>query len=304
MRKYKTFLDKLSATTMSRSEYRETLEKASRGVQTNVEVLRSVQSCVDKLLSLKDVADACARAAAKQETSLKSTEAYSKFFPWVHRDWSGSSEEEIRTVMNHVTARTRQYSNRGDRALVLGAGTGRFAWELRQEFEEVDAVDLGFPMLVAFDNILRAGLTYHRISGHCVHRRDAMVREIRIEPKPEGRESISIAVADASHTPFADGTFSVIVSIFFTDLIPLSRLIAEVRRLLRPGGILLHFGPLAYHHSKIDEWLPLEDVRTLLSSSGFEVSSEGHVPMQMFYDPAIMRSHWYENWVFAARKIT
>ena len=39
-------------------------------------------------------------------------------------------------------------------------------------------------------------------------------------------------LGDATRAPFPDGAFEVVLSAYFTDLVPLSRLLPEVRRLL------------------------------------------------------------------------
>jgi SAM-dependent methyltransferase len=57
-----------------------------------------------------------------------------------------------------------------------------------------------------------------------------------------------------------------VVSIFFTDVIPLSKLLPEVRRVLRPGGRFISVGPLHYHFTDRAEWLTQEEVRYVFES--------------------------------------
>jgi ubiquinone/menaquinone biosynthesis C-methylase UbiE len=78
--------------------------------------------------------------------------------------------------------------------------------------------------------------------------------------------TIDYVIADALLLPIPDASLEAVVSIFFTDVIPLSRLLPEVRRVLRPGGRFISVGPLVYHFEDKAEWLTQEEMRFVIRS--------------------------------------
>ena len=66
-----------------------------------------------------------------------------------------------------------------------------------------------------------------------------------------------VAVLASYVWAFVDGV-SLEASEEFTDVLPLSVLLKEVKRLLMPGGVFVHFWPLDYHFDDIDERRALE----------------------------------------------
>lgn len=94
--------------------------------------------------------------------------------------------------------------------LEVGIGTGRIALPLAERVRDVTGVDLSAPML----------------------------RQLRAK---RGPARVQAARADASRLPFPDARFDAVVGVHVFHLIPAWReALAEVARVLRPGGVLLH----------------------------------------------------------------
>ncbi len=54
------------------------------------------------------------------------------------------------------------------------------------------------------------------------------------------QRGVRAEVADANHLPYADGTFDAVVAMWMLYHVPnLDRTLAEARRVLRPGGVLI-----------------------------------------------------------------
>ena len=92
---------------------------------------------------------------------------------------------------------------------------------------------------------------------------------------------------------------SAVVSIYFTDVLPLSVLLKEVKRLLVPGGVFVHFGPLDYHFDDVDERWSVEEVREVFRREGFAIKTERWLEDAMRSDAKMAGNYW-NAWCFSA----
>jgi SAM-dependent methyltransferase len=99
-----------------------------------------------------------------------------------------------------------------DRALDFGCGVGRLTFALAERFGRVDGVDISAPMIAGAERRNQVG---DRCRFHVYNGRDL--------------------------TMFADGTFSFVTSLLTLQHVPptdAERYLAELVRVLRPGGVL------------------------------------------------------------------
>jgi SAM-dependent methyltransferase len=75
-------------------------------------------------------------------------------------------------------------------------------------------------------------------------------------------------VGDACALPVEDGAVDAVVSVFFTDVVPASRLFPEVARVLRPGGRFISVGPLHYHGAGVAEQYTRAELPSVLERHG------------------------------------
>jgi hypothetical protein len=92
------------------------------------------------------------------------------------------------------------------------------------------------------------------------------------------------------------------VSAYFSDVIPYSVLLPEVTRLLQPSGILVHVGPLAYHHKEIGEHLAADQFAARLADFGYSILQTDWVKTTLRGNPTSMYSHTCDNLVLTACK--
>lgn len=139
--------------------------------------------------------------------------------------------------------------------LDLGAGTGLAAVELKRRFgrASVTAADIAAPML------------------EVARRRSRFWRPIRC------------VEADARRLPFEDASFDLVFSnLMLQWLLPPDAALAEMRRVLRPGGLLLlsSFGPETLQELRaawaaaddgvhVSEFIDMHDLGSALQRSGF-----------------------------------
>jgi ubiquinone/menaquinone biosynthesis C-methylase UbiE len=118
-------------------------------------------------------------------------------------------------VQELVADRIEEAAGPGARLLEVGVGTGRIALPLHRRGRRVVGVDLSLPML---------------------ERYRAKAAAAGLAPPPAVR-------ADATRLPFPDACFDAVLEVHVLHLIPSwERALAEARRVLAPGGLLLHAG--------------------------------------------------------------
>src|SRR5262249_12927063 len=144
-------------------------------------------------------------------------------------------------------------------------------------FEKVYAIDLSLTMAYQFYSVLADDVVTYAV--HTINRqtRNDMARRVVSElPKTKAtsakldglRERLLFFVGDALHTPFPLQSVSAIVSVFFTDVVPLNPLLDEITRLLAPCGVFVHFGPLLYHSRERACHLAVDEVRDVFRQRG------------------------------------
>jgi SAM-dependent methyltransferase len=122
-------------------------------------------------------------------------------------------------VEAQVADRVEEAVGAAGRLLEVGVGTGRIALPLRRRGREVVGVDLSLPML---------------------ERYRAKTAAAGLAPPP-------VVLADATRLPLRDACVDAVLVVHLLHLIPSWELaLAEARRVLVPGGVLLHGGGGAY----------------------------------------------------------
>jgi carnosine N-methyltransferase len=185
---------------------------------------------------------------------------------------------------------------------------GRFSRDFERLFRRVWAVDSSVMMALAYRLLSEGPLVYYYLNmmnAETVQeqvRRSTMSIQASETDVTKGRGEFTYLVADANALPFAPNSVWVVLSIFFSDVIPLRGLLQEAHRVLPAGGIFAHFGPLHYHFDDARDMLPVEEVRKAVGEAGFDIIYEQRVPTVQQRKPASMSYHTFRNWCFAARK--
>ncbi len=239
-------------------------------------------------------------AALALEKRAKAPNPYGDAIRYALRDWSRTETAEAELLGIDRRVRALLPAEPGGRAVVLGAGTGRSGWNLRDRFAELVMVDLSFSMAHAFTRIGEGGVTLAdtdlRTDGApsgAVYELDAGPADARVE----------CWVADATSLPFADGSVDVVCCFYFLDVVRLTTLLAEVRRVLRPTGRFVNLGPLAYHHDDVTEHLPPNEVRRLLRSFDLHIdaaSETWETITHLRVNPSPSRPGVHATWAFRA----
>jgi SAM-dependent methyltransferase len=132
-------------------------------------------------------------------------------------DWAAGFYDESRglapEVEEQVADRVEQAVGGDGRLLEVGVGTGRVALPLHRRGRAIVGVDLSPPMLERY----------------------------RAKAAAEGLPPPAVLRADVTRLPFGDARFQAVIEAHLLHLVPAwERALAEARRVLAPGGVLLH----------------------------------------------------------------
>ena len=279
------------------------LRSMQGGVADNAALIARIEALLPPTLASARARDAALGPGRGREARPQALE-------YLQRDWCGrpEGEDEIARIRQAVDAHWTRLGTERRVALVLGAGTGRLAWDLRRHFPQVVAIDTSFLMAALYHLLQSSDLEFHAVRTRNVYSRAELVQKRVASRGAAGRDDgpvgeLSYAVADALAAPLASGSVTAILSAYFSDLVPWPSLLSEARRLLAPGGIFVHFGPLDYHHTSLQDHLAADEVRDLLSTFGLSPcpGSESWVRAPHLVASGMKRRE-YDNWTFAARK--
>jgi SAM-dependent methyltransferase len=215
------------------------------------------------------------------------------------RDWSGRARAEA-VISDVMAALRRQLGSACGRetALVLGAGTGRYAWELSAEFANVLALDWSISSALSYTLLTQGPLDLHEVNEQNVATVEDIAVPARCEIPPRAgqpdRQRLSRLrwlIADGRKTPLAAGSCSALFSVYFSDLLLADALVNEAWRLLRPGGAFVHLGVLGYEHGNFDEMLTAEELCARFVARGFHVTPCEWVPHFFWSSQRLVQVH-------------
>jgi carnosine N-methyltransferase len=279
------------------------------------------------------------------------------------RDWSKEGKQEREAAYLPIKTLVQKYLPNNTRSptpppppppriCVPGSGVGRLAFDLRERGYSVQGNDFSLYMLLGSDFILNNGGICNperplSISPWLLESRNrsSWKNELRTVHIPDvDPMALFLSQQDDSSIDFsmAAGEFNAIyshpkehdqwdcvTSCFFLDACPnMIETLRVIYNMLRPGGFLIHLGPLLYHfsgpslrpddgtwqryrdrYSHLDELymtsidLAYDDVREILVNIGFEILEEER-DIECYYtaDALSMMTTQYRCVSFVARK--
>src|SRR5262249_21241769 len=220
-------------------------------------------------------------------------------------DWAGTpaGEHQIATIQRLVSASIRSYCEHGGRAVYLGAGLGRHAFEGAKHFSSVVATELSFATGGLFMTVRAGPADFCMVRWGALSERELVEVHRAVFPTEDYGTNVDYVIADARALPIPDASMEAVVSIFFTDIVPLSKLLPEVRRVLRPGGRFISVGPLAYQFTDKAEWLTQEEIRFVFESIHEMAFESGDTVVEVPYmDCPGSRRTIYRVWSFVATR--
>ncbi|MEQ8861528.1 MAG: methyltransferase domain-containing protein [Pseudomonadales bacterium] len=188
----------------------------------------------------------------------------------VYRDWCWGDAE---CAVARDAALQLLDGHSAQRVLVLGAGAGRLAYDLHQHStaELTLAVDLN-PLLAYVGHRVSHGATATLVEFPLAPRQpeSAALERTLAAPAPT-RPGLHFVLADALRVPFAGGSFDLVVTPWFLDVIdePAEQVLRRINALLAEDGVWLNQGSVAFDGADPADRLTLEELIELAAATGF-----------------------------------
>lgn len=273
--------------------------KLIEGLLLNLENLKEVDSKVSDLLG--NVRNNHEKSGSFQIDYLNSLE-------YLKRDWTYSKEgeREIYKIIKALKKAINFISQEKHNALILGAGSGRLSIEIAGILNQhCIAIDTSLTMAYWFDKLKESPIFFAEINlrnNFFTKNRVILQKAYLKKSLFKNYSLIKYVVADALNLPFKKNSFTILFSIYFTDVVLLTKLIQETTRVLIKGGYYIHFGPLNYHFKNIFQMLSAEEVVDNFKLAGFTLIYEDVQLIESFKKVDGLKEVYYRNLVYVFKK--
>ena len=277
----------------------ETLSRRRAAIEANLGLLDTVRSILARTVELtpEDVADL---PRVDEDPTYQS---FDRTLRYLERDRARTAggELEVEAITEAVRAQITGNISNPEACLVLGAGMGRIGEALTDLFTRVYQVEAS-PTMQVLNALLRRekSIKFYRTSAKTVRSREDCAKQLeaRLTEAPSSNEHSF--VGDATRLPLPPSSIDVIASIYFTDAMIPDWYIHEVKRVLRPNGSFVHFGPNGWHFRDVGGHLALDELKERFVRWGFEVDSEEWVPTTHLKDDRSVHTSSFLNYSFVA----
>lgn len=223
----------------ARMEYLSALAIEARLVPTGIKRLHEqAQATCRQGAMLKELLG-CDLGARETDAFSQVTPGWGlgELVPWLIRDWGPVSELKQIEARLETACAAHLPDPASCRIAFPGCGAGGLAARLSAPFGEAFAFDTSLPVLAILARLLHQGSLDLCLAPPLTEAGQLALRGA------EARH-LEILAMDATRTAFADGALDGVLTAFLLDLLPdPHRLVAEVSRILAPGGIWINYGP-------------------------------------------------------------
>ena len=283
----------LSALARRRTErYKKCVESHRRKLQKLLRPVdvQSLQGNVETYLALR--------------TRLPTDQGLNTYYANIHRDWAWG-EEENEASLQQVRAVLHDHAELGH-VLVLGAGAGRLAYDIHRAFDCAATVAVDFnPLLMMVARTVTSGeqlRLYEFPIAPLALEDDAVLRKLSA-PEPVD-DAFHLVLADALRPPFPEQSFDTVVTPWLIDIISedLPEFAARINRLLKTDGRWVNFGSLAFASPQRARCYSPEEVKAIVSESGFSDPYVSQATIPYMCSPASRHGRRERIFSFSAYK--
>jgi SAM-dependent methyltransferase len=229
----------------------------------------------------------------------------------VFRDWAWENGENERLLecLASVLRPVAAYS--AGKVLALGAGACRLPYDFHSRYqpELTIALDLN-PLLLLLAGRVLQGQTvpFYEFPVAPLDKGSFAVLRACVAPRPLTSAELAgfaLVLGDALYPPFKQAAFDTVLTPWYIDIVPqdLADCVRNVNRLLKPGGVWLNTGSLAFFHRNEGWCYSDEEALDLLRGNGFEVLAAERATVPYLHSPASAHGRVEQVWSFAARKV-
>jgi len=237
-------------------------------------------------------------------TRLPSDQGLTNYYVNLHRDWVWGDAENAASLA--LVCATATCGTPWGSTLVLGAGSGRLAYDLHMQCGSALTVAADFnPLLlfVARDVTRGSALELYEFPIAPLRLSDQAILRSLAAPRPV-RAGFHIVAADALRAPFAAESFDVVVTPWLIDILneDFPRFAAQVNALLRPGGCWINFGSLAFTSGARAQRFSFEETLASVRQAGFAEPAIGEQTIPYMCSPASRHARMEKVVTWCARK--
>jgi len=238
-------------------------------------------------------------------TRLPTDQGLTNYYVNLHRDWAWGAAENDASLALIRSVAAEHHASWGS-TLVLGAGSGRLAYDVHMQCAPRLTVAMDFnPLLLFVARDVTRGAELELYEFPIAPRRladHAILRSLSA-PKPV-RTGFYIVAADALRAPFAPEAFDTVVTPWLIDIVSedFATLAARVNALLRPGGSWINFGSLAFSQGARAQRLSFEETLEVVVGIGFAQPEIGEQSIPYMSSPASRHSRLESVVAWCARK--
>lgn len=297
-------IDEITIILETTPQRREVLMSIKNGLKHNLTYVLDLQEIIFPYIKTEDIFNIF---NDDDEVSF-----YGGTLEYLKRDWcwSNEGELELKNIFDTISSFTKRHlKTEKANSLVIGAGAGRTAFDLREIFTNVYAVDSSFCLVSYFYTLLKNNITFKQITERNVYCTkdivlpfEASLNYTNSSKISESINNFNFFVGYATKIFLPNESVDVINSIYFTDILPFRQLLLEVNRILKTGGLFIHFGPLGYHFTNVEYGFSAEEIKEILQQNNFTILEEIIIPLSHNYTGVSMNKNIMDNWSFIARK--
>ena len=223
---------------------------------------------------------------------------------FVRADWSDEPQaaEQRAVVMGRLGDNIKKFCHATEAALVVGGGAGRYFYELAAMFDHVLGSDLNFTYADIYHRLASgplelADIFYPMISSDVVA--DSFVAAL---PGGKVPQNAAYIVADALQLPVRDASQDAVVSVYFSDCVPIMRLLGEARRVLKPNGVFISLGPMFYHSVDESAWFTPSETLEIARQLGFTREHDEWSQLKYWSSPHRSSETSHRVWNYVLRR--
>jgi hypothetical protein len=237
-------------------------------------------------------------------TRLPSDQGLTNYYVNLHRDWAwGNAENDASVAL--IRSAAGEPAHWGS-TLVLGAGSGRLAYDVHMQCAPRLTVAVDFnPLLLFVARDVTRGTTLELYEFPIAPRRlaDHAVLRSLTAPQPV-RPGFHIVAADVLRAPFAPEAFDTVVTPWLIDIVSeaFASFAARVNALLRPGGLWINFGSLAFSQGARALRLSFEETLEVIRGTGFAQPAIGEQSIPYMCSPGSRHARLETVVAWCARK--
>jgi SAM-dependent methyltransferase len=234
------------------------------------------------------------------------------YYDNIFRDWAWNNGEtdQMLECLTRVLERLPAY--RAGNVLTLGAGAGRLSYDFHRRYVPSlsIAIDL-HPLLVMFASRVLQGqsVPLYEFPIAPLDRASFAVPWNCAAPEALTGDALArfcLVLGDATHPPLKQESFDTVLTAWYIDIVAqdLVDCVRTVNRLLRPGGVWVNTGSLAFFHRNEAWCYSQEEVIELLTANGFEVVATERAAVPYLQSPCSAHGRVERVFNFSARKIS